>query len=302
MTPKPNYGMALKRMSLFATILALAGHTFLNFEQSWAHVVLPVLTACGAELLLETIDARTTGRSVRYTGGWKRFGEFLLSSYLTGLSVHLLVYPAARVMPLIFATLAAIGSKWLLRIPTARGSRHVFNPSNIGIALTLTIFPSVGVSPPYQFTEGVTGLLDWIVPLVIVMIGSFLNAKLTRRMPLIAGWLGGFAAQGIIRSLIFGVPLLSVLMPMTGMAFMLYTLYMITDPATTPEEPRGQFAFGATVAMTYGLLNVLHVVYGLFYALTIVCGVRGLLLWNAARARATAAPPVQTAAAEGGRA
>ena len=38
------------------------------------------------------------------------------------------------------------------------------------------------------------------------------------------------------------------------MAFLLFTFYMVTDPGTTPVEPRGQIAFGAVVAAAYGVL------------------------------------------------
>jgi hypothetical protein len=37
--------------------------------------------------------------------------------------------------------------------------------------------------------------------------------------------------------------------------------------------------FGASVAAVYGLLMVAHVVFGLFFALTVVCVARGLGLW-----------------------
>ena len=53
---------------------------------------------------------------------------------------------------------------------------------------------------------------------------------------------------------------------MTGVAFLLFTFYMVTDPATTPSTPRGQIAFGAAVAAAYGLLMAFHVVFGLFFA------------------------------------
>jgi hypothetical protein len=66
---------------------------------------------------------------------------------------------------------------------------------------------------------------------------------------------------------------------MTGLAFLLYTFYMVTDPATTPASVRGQVVFGLSVAAVYGLLMVSHVVFGLFFALTIVCSARGLGLW-----------------------
>ena len=32
---------------------------------------------------------------------------------------------------------------------------------------------------------------------------------------------------------------------MTGVAFILYTNYMVTDPGTTPSKPAAQFAFAA---------------------------------------------------------
>jgi hypothetical protein len=69
-------------------------------------------------------------------------------------------------------------------------------------------------------------------------------------------------------------------LPMTGVAFILYTFYMITDPATTPGSTRNQIAFGAGVAFVYGVLLVSHVVFGLFFALSIVCALRGLGLWT----------------------
>src|SRR5205823_2889707 len=124
-----------------------------------------------------------------------------------------------------------------------------------------------------------SGWWDWILPGAIVLTGSFLNARFTGRLAVIAGWLGGFALQAGVRSLLYQSPLVAGLTPMTGVAFVLYTFYMVTDPATTPERPRAQFAFGAAVAAAYGLLMALHVVYGLFFALSAVCALRGLALY-----------------------
>ena len=76
---------------------------------------------------------------------------------------------------------------------------------------------------------------------------------------------------------------------MTGVAFILYTFYMVTDPATTPSSARGQVTFGAAVGFTYGLLMVCHIVFGLFFALSIVCVGRGVML--AMKAGLTARQP-----------
>src|SRR5438876_497978 len=61
-------------------------------------------------------------------------------------------------------------------------------------------------------------------------------------------------------------------------AFIVFTLYMVPDPATTPLKPWRQAVFGFSVAMVYGIIQVLHLVFGLFFALLTVCAIRGLSL------------------------
>ena len=178
-----------------------------------------------------------------------------------------------------FASVVAICSKCILRAPAGNSTRHFFNPSNFGITVTLLVFSWVSVAPPYQFTENMTGVGDWILPALIVCTGTFLNARFTHRLPLIAAWLGGFVAQAALRSLFLDAAFGAALIPMTGVAFILYTFYMVTDPATTPEARRDQIVFGLSVAAVYGLLMVAHMVFGLFFALTIVCTFRGLWMY-----------------------
>ena len=270
----------LRRFAVAITVLNILGHTFFGFEQSLAQPVVALVSAYSVELLLEFIDARCNRRPLRFLGGGPRkFVEFLLSAHITGLACAMLLYANERLGPVIFASVVAICSKCLLRAPTGRGTRHFFNPSNFGITVTLLVFAWVSVAPPYQFTENMTGAGDWILPAVIVCTGTFLNARFTRRLPLIAAWVGGFVAQAGLRSLFLDTPFGAALVPMTGVAFILYTFYMVTDPATTPAGRREQIAFGASVAAVYGLLMVVHVVFGLFFALTIVCTVRGLCMY-----------------------
>lgn len=267
---------ALWRFALAITTLNVLGHTVFGFEQSWAQPLLSLATAYVLELLLEVIDARVTQRPLRFVGGWRPFLSFMLPAHITGLAVAMLLYTNDRLLPIMFATAAAIGSKAIFRVATPRGSQHFLNPSNFGITATLLLFPWVSIAPPYHFTENLVGLGDWILPGLIVASGTFLNVRLTKKMPLILSWLGGFIAQAVIRSLFFGTPLVAALLPMTGLAFVLYTFYMITDPATSPYAPRDQVLFGLAVAAAYGLLLTMHVVFGLFLGLTAICILRGL--------------------------
>jgi len=267
----------LRRFAVAITVLNILGHTFFGFEQSFAQPVVALISAYTVELLLELIDARCNRRPLRFMGGGvRRFVEFLLSAHITGLACAMLLYANERLGPVIFASVVAICSKAVLRVPAGNGTRHFFNPSNFGITVTLLAFSWVSVAPPYQFTENMIGIGDWILPAVIVCTGTFLNARFTHRLPLIAGWLGGFVAQAALRSLFLNTPFEAGLIPMTGVAFILYTFYMVTDPATTPSGWRDQIVFGVSVAAVYGVLMVTHVVFGLFFALTLVCAFRGL--------------------------
>jgi hypothetical protein len=166
-------------------------------------------------------------------------------------------------------------------LPPGVPTRHYLNPSNFGIAVTLLLFPWVGIAAAYQFTENLGTIGDWVVPMLIICSGSFLNTWYTRRIPLALAWVGAFALQAIVSSLILWFstgfcPMAARLSAMTGVAFILFTFYMVTDPATTPERPGAQVAFGASVALVYSLLVMSHIVFGLFFALVIVCVARGL--------------------------
>ena len=287
----------LWRFAIAISILNILGHTVLGFEQAWAHPFVALAAAYGMELAIETIDAWARGRQPGYLGSKRTFVEFLLSAHISGLAVSMLLYANERFWVIAFAAAMAISSKYLFQVavpipdcpPRLWSRRHYLNPSNFGITVTLVLFSWVGIAPPYQFTENVRGPFDVILPLIIVLSGSVLNTLFTERVPLILAWLAGFATQAIVRALVFGMPIAAGLAPMTGLAFVLFTFYMVTDPGTTPSKRKPQILFGFSVAALYGVLVTFHVVFGLFFALTLVTMARGLAMHVTAwRARAAA--------------
>lgn len=269
----------LRRFAIAITFLNLLGHTVLGFEQSWAQPLVSLVTAYTVELLLEAIDAKINRQQPRFWGNFGKFVDFLLPAHITALAVAMLLYANEQLIPIAFAAAVAIASKSLFRVAVGKGKRHFFNPSNFGITVTLLLFPWVGIAPPYQFTENLYGWQDWIFPAIIICSGTFLNAKFTGKLPLIAAWVGGFALQAAVRSYIFDTPLVAGLLPMTGVAFVLFTFYMVSDPGTTPSKLFDQVSFGASVAAAYGVLMACHVVFGMFFGLTFVCLARGLMLY-----------------------
>lgn len=270
----------LRRFAIAITGFNILGHIFLGFEQSWIQPFVSVGAAYAMEILIELLEAWSRGRTPRFLGGGVlKFTDFLLSAHITGLAIAMLLYVNENLWPLALASAIAIGSKAVVRVPAGEGTRHCFNPSNFGITCMLLLFPWICIAQPYMFTENLSGIGDWILPAIILGSGSFLNWRFTHRLPLIAGWVGGFFLQALIRHLVVGAPLVAALNPMMGMAFILFTFYMVTDPATTPSKPIAQFAFGGSVALVYGILMLAHIVFGFFFALTFVCLSRGVIMY-----------------------
>jgi hypothetical protein len=280
--PNKNPKLRLFALWYFTTLMIvwnILGHTVLGFEQSWASPLVGVGAAIAMQIFLEWVDAKAKNRELRFAGGFGAFMNFLPAAIIPGFACAMLLYPNERLWPIAFATALSIGSKVLIRAPVGNGHyQHIFNPSNFGVAVTLVLFPQVGFAPPYHFTENITGAWDWMLPGVVLVTGIIIHALFTGRLPLVAAWIAGFVLQGIVRAQLFGTPLFVPLMPMTSAAFILFTLYMIPDPATTPIKPVRQLLFGFSVAMAYGILQVLHLVFGLFFALVAVCAIRGISL------------------------
>ncbi|MEU6094777.1 enediyne biosynthesis protein [Streptomyces sp. NPDC047079] len=278
----PRY-LALRNFAISMSVFNILGYTVLGFEQPWLWPIIAVVTGYTTEILLELLSAWAQRRSPRFRGrGFRGVYEFLLPSHITALAANMLLYANNQILPVLFGVFVGVAGKHALQAPVAGRMRHYMNPSNFGITLTLVCFGSwVSISPPYQFTENANTFFRVAIPLIIATAGTIINTALTKRTALIVGWLGGFVIQALIRHWFWDVALASALGPMSGVAFVLFTNYMITDPGTTPTKGRNQFVFGSSVAVVYGIMMLFNVVYTLFFATTAVCALRGIGWWVA---------------------
>jgi hypothetical protein len=228
------------------------------------------------------ISAWANRRQPRFRGNGPRgLYEFLLPAHITSLAVNMLLYANNQIWPVIFGVIVGVGGKHVLQAPIAGRMRHYMNPSNLGIAVTLLCFGSwISIAPPYEFTENANTYFRVMIPLILTIAGTVINAMLTKKVALIVGWVGGFAIQAFVRHWIWHVALYSALGVMTGVAFVLFTNYMISDPGTSPFKARPQFMFGASLAVIYAVLMLMNVVYTLFFATAILCAIRGLGWWT----------------------
>jgi len=275
----PNLRLAaLRRFAITISVLNLLGHTVLGFENSWAQMFVALGTAYVAELLLEVVDAAASGRPRRFEGGIVNFIDFLLPAHISGLAVSMLLYTGELLLPFVFASAVAIASKALFTFPVNDSERHFLNPSNTGIAITVFLFPTIAPIMPWQFTESLSDVPSRLFAVIVIGLGTFMNWRYTRRMPLILAWVLVFALQGVVRCLMNDLPLTVGLVPLTGVSFLLFTFYMVTDPGATPSSTREQIVFGAAIAFVYFLLILTHIPFGFFYALFVVSFARGFIL------------------------
>jgi hypothetical protein len=253
---------ALWYFTLLLVVWTALGHLFLGFEQSHIQPLVGLATAISLQVLLEWIDARANDRKPRFSGSWADLLNFLPPAIIPGLAVTMLLYSNERLMPLVFGVAVAICSKVIFRAPVGRGkTQHVFNPSNLGIVATLLLFPSVGVAPPYHFTENLTGMWHWTLPGLVLATGIIVHAMFTGRLTLVLTWLLAFVIQGELRSWYFGT---SWIVPLTPMTSGIYGVYPIHDPR--PGNDAGP-------AAAPGALRHCHR-SGLRRALGRACGVR----------------------------
>jgi hypothetical protein len=301
----PRY-LALRNFALSITVFNIFGYTLLGFEQPWLWPILALATGYTVDLTFEVISAWAQQRQPRFRGnGARGVMEFLLPAHITSLACNMLLYANNQFWPVMFAVIVAVSQKHFLQAPIKGRFRHFMNPSNLGISASLLIFGSwMSIAPPYEFTEWANTYFKLLIPMVILTAGTVINATLTRKVPLIVGWMGAFFIQAFLRHWIWGVQLNTALGVMTGVAFVLFTNYMVTDPGTSPQSPRAQFMFGSSIAFVYGLLMAFNIVYTLFFATSIVCAVRGLGWWaaylrNRRRERQTAGLAAPAAAGGG---
>ena len=300
--PKDVRIAALRRFAISISVFNIIGYIWLGFEQPWLWPVMAVVTAYLTEVLIESVSAWADRRTPGYLGhGAKGLADFLLPAHITGLAVNMLLYANSQAWLVIFAVVVAVGQKSILRAPINGKLRHFMNPSNFGIVVALLLFRWISIAPPYEFTENVGTVLRWVIPALILASGTMLNAQLTKKLPLIGGLVLAWLAQAMFRAAVFGIAWRPAVLMMTGTAFVLFLNYMVTDPGTTPVKRRDQVAFGASVGVAYGVLMALHIVYGLFFALAIVCVLRGAYhwgaaLWNARRTDRAVVAPAQVPA------
>jgi Na+-transporting NADH:ubiquinone oxidoreductase subunit NqrB len=205
-----------------------AGLTFLDFDlRPWQPPVI-LATACATQWAMTRL----------YRAPDVGYRSAIISSL--GLSL-LLRSDVLWVPPL--AAFIAIAAKFVIRV---RG-KHVFNPTNLGLAACLFI-TSHAWSSPSQWGEN-SGLAAWFA------IFGLSVAHRAFRSDVSLAFLGSWVILKAARVLYLGQRPDVLLHQLNVGSLILFTFFMISDPKTTPDRRSARIVFAAAVA---GLAFVLQ--------------------------------------------
>jgi enediyne biosynthesis protein E5 len=241
-------------------ILVYADLTTNVLESPWK-TGLAILAAIAAEMILGRV----------YHGSWPH----LASAYITGISVGILIR-SPQWWPYVACSVISIMSKYVLRW---RG-RHIWNPSNFGIAAMLVLAPAVVAPLMVQWDNRFWGVL------IIWVLGSIIISRL-KRFHICLTYAASFVAFAWLRSLITGHSFLAEVAPITGPPYQFFIFFMITDPKTTVQTKKGQVLVAFLIAMVESVIRLFGSYYSIhapYYALFIVGPIANLVeIWLNAR-------------------
>lgn len=288
----PKRGDPRLKLSAVIMTLQVLGQTLLDFKVSIAQILVTigfcalvevVVTFRRTSVLVWPASAMLTGNSVAFIlrAAGTRHGDWWS---LHGIEWFLLA-----------ATLSLL-SKYLIRF----GSRHLFNPSNVGIVWCLLVVGAHHVFPQYLWWG--PNRVGVALAYAVCLLGGAWILRPIRMVPMAAAFLATFAT--LVGVLALGGRSFVAIWhdgPIDGLSYwanialspelLVFVFFMISDPQTAPKSARGRVVYGAgTAAIAAALLSFQSTEFAIKLAilssLTVVCALVPLIERTTERAQA----------------
>lgn len=225
-----------------------------------------IATCCLTQAIGDRLTQSPPSSELFPPGFFARLSRWL-SPLITALGLTLLLR-VDHYSTLILACLAAIGSKFVLRF----NDKHLFNPANFGIVAALLLTQDAWVSP------GQWGDDRWYA-LVFLCAGGVVLQKVGRWDTTIA-FLGSYALLEGIRNYWLGWTWDVWLHRLGNGSFLLFALFMVTDPRTIPNARMARVIWAVAIALlTFVLRNLFFINTAVFWALFVLAPLTPLLDW-----------------------
>ena len=193
--------------------------------------------AMAAAALLTQLGCTRLARHARDAWqGWTPPSFDPRSACISALSLCLLLR-TGRLWLAVAAAVLAIGGKFFLRV----GGKHLWNPTNFGLVVTMTAsHGQVWVSPGQWGSAALFGFL------VLCLGGLVVNRA--ARADVTWAFLAAYGSILLGRAWWLGQPPAIPLHQAASGAFLIFTFFMISDPKTTPDSRAGRILFAVLVA------------------------------------------------------
>ncbi len=253
-SPPKVFGIDVRFVApIMITLILLGGQTFFGILESFLQTAVAILTAIAFEIFLSKI---TSGKM-----------PHLASAYISGISVGILIRSPEIYWTFALCAAISITSKYVLRVR----DRHIWNPSNFGIAAMLFLAPFAVASLSIQWGNNLYAMI------VIWILGSIIIYRL-KRFHITLTYVLSFIAFAGVRSLWTGDAFLAEVAPITGPMYQLFIFFMITDPKTTVKHSKiAQILVVFLVALVEMILRMNESVHAPYYALFIVGPIANLV-------------------------
>lgn len=183
-----------------------------------------------------------------------------LSALVPSLAAFVLV-DSPHIWPYAAVGAAAMLSKHFLRID----GRHVFNPLNFGLVISLLFFGDSVVFGMSRF-----GHSPWLF-LWVLSLGALVAFR-SERLDIAVAYTLTFLLGASFRAFVYGGSWITAFSPATNIVFYMYAFHMMTDPKTTPDSRAHRVAFGILVGLVDAVLRRCGVLNAPLYALFVVLG------------------------------
>ena len=235
----------VQRLQMFNLLTLMAiGKLVLNLPITWFEIAIVV----GVAIILDHLFIYIEKRKLSF---------FSYSAVNTALGVTFLLR-TTDIWIYIFVVFVALLQKYVLRI----NGRHFLNPSNFAVVAGLAVFPYATFTTPDQWGG------FWWLGVLMLALGLFITSIVNRALiPIV--FMGVYT---LLTYLFITHNFLEIFQTLISGSFLLFMLFMLTDPRTTPEKRSTQLLFTAIIALLTVFMELFVGVYeiNMFLALFIM--------------------------------
>jgi len=224
----------------------ILGFTVLGFNRTPFQALVTTFSTCAFEVLLSRI----------FRGKW----IFPSGALITSFSLSILLNYSHNFYVLFIPVFFSIAMKYLLTF----NDKHIFNPAQSGVSLSLLFASSLITSSPAYQWNGISHM-----GVFVAGFGIFLLVPTVKRFPLVCSFLFFFTLQILFRAWLMKhhLPFETLFLgTITSPAFFLFTFFMITDPATSPAKTKHQIWVGFGLALLDLLFHLKQSYHTFFFA------------------------------------